>query len=147
MIDGGLQDTPEVGCPVKGWESLGADRKATIDLTSAYRSHAKTVTRRATFGSEDGYVLLEDRIEQPSGPVRWAVVTSADFEIKDRELILKQDGETLIVTRHDRAGGEWKEFSLKPTTSEENPNRGFKLLGFTAPPKNELVLQVSWKLE
>lgn len=147
VIDGGLQDAPKVGCPIKGWESHEADRKATIDLTSAYRSQAKTVTRRATFGNEDGYVLLEDRIQQPSGPVRWAAVTSAEFEINGSELILKQGGETLIVTRHDRAGGEWQEFSLKPATSEENPNHGFKLLGFTAPPKDELVLQVSWKLE
>jgi len=132
---------------VVGWKKDGSDQKVTVNLTAAYRKQAKTVTRRATFGSKDGHFLIEDHLKEPTGAVRWAVVTRADFEIDGAHLTLKQSGKRLVITRLDTAGGEWEEFSLKPSTARENQNEGFHLLGFTAQPKEALTLQVAWKLE
>jgi hypothetical protein len=58
---------------------------------------------------------------------------------------LKRGGKSLVLQREDGSGGEWQEFSLKPATERENPNKGFRMIGFSAPAAARLELRVSWQ--
>jgi len=142
--------TPKEGtrpAPLPSEASTNNSQEATIDLTPAYSGQASKVTRQASFHPTDGSVTLTDRIANPSGPVRWAVVTKAPPKIEGTRVILEQSGKRLVLTRHDESGGAWEEYSLKPATDREEQNKGFHLLGFTAPSTEKLRLEVSWKLE
>ncbi len=147
VIGGKLQAAPEEGCPVSEIEREGAKSAAVVDLGRAYEGQAASVKRRAVFDAADGSVRLTDTIAKPAGAVRWAVVTKVSPKIEGNTVILDQGGKRLVLTRHDKAGGKWEEYSLKPETKEENQNEGFRLIGFTAPAGDELVLEVGWKLE
>ena len=147
VIGGELQKDPHTGCPHTPWQVDDGKLSTTIDLTSVYADQAASAHRRATFGTGDGHVLIEDQLKSPQGKVRWAVVTRANPEIDGSTLTLEQDGQRLVLTRLDTEGGEWEEYSLKPPTEAENQNQGFRLLGFTAEPKESLNLKVGWKLE
>lgn len=142
VIAGKLQSTPKKGCPIlKDAEPLA------IDLSSAYNAQADKVVRFTHWDAKSGAVKLHDEIDGPAGPVRWAIVTKALPRIEGERLILEEEGKRLILIRHDASGGAWEEYSLKPATEREQQNKGFHLLGFTAPPAEKLRLEVSWKLE
>jgi hypothetical protein len=145
VIAGKLQSTPREGCPLL--KSSPGSGDAVIDLTPAYSAQADRVTRAARFEPADGAVSLTDSIESPAGPVRWAIVTKASSKIEGHRLILEQSGKRLVLTRKDKSGGAWEEYSLKPATEREQQNKGYHLIGFTAPPAERLTLEVSWKLE
>ncbi|QJE95471.1 heparinase II/III domain-containing protein [Luteolibacter luteus] len=144
VIAGKLQSTPKQGCPLL--KSASADEVA-IDLTPAYAAQADQVTRSARFQASDDGASLTDLVENPAGPVRWAIVTKASPKIDGERLILEEAGKRLVLTRLDKSGGVWEEYSLKPATEREQQNKGFHLMGFTAPPAEKLCLEVNWKLE
>lgn len=155
VIDGKLQATPKKGCEIireirpPGIEgSSGFSNLSTaVDLSPAYEGQATEVLRCVKWGPGNGAVKLIDQIEAPIGAVRWAVVTKASPRIEGERLILEEAGKRLVLTRQDRSGGAWEEYSLKPATGREQQNKGFHLLGFTAPPAGKLRLEVSWKVE
>lgn len=145
VIGGALQALPKSGCPITTKHLAGHIRSAEFDLTAAYAGQAEKVSRLAAFNMASGDVLLIDRITKPSGPVRWAIVTQAAPAINGSRVTLTQNGKTLVLERRDDGGGAWEQYPLKPKTKRENPNQGFHLIGFTAPPTEKLELKVSWK--
>ena len=147
VIDGRLQAAPKEGCPVSPVMQAGTQHVAVVDLSRAYQDQAKNVERRAMLDEADGSVRITDIIRKPAGPVRWAVVTKAKAKFEGNTVILEEAGKRLVMTRHDRAGGKWEEYSLKPKTKEEQQNGGFRMIGFTAPEGEELRLEVGWKLQ
>ncbi len=147
VIDGQLQKAPEKGCLVSPISREGSKRGVGVDLAPAYAGQAEEVGRVVTFDLADGSVGIIDIVKKPVGPVRWAVVTKATPKIEGSRVILEEDGKRLILERRDKAGGTWEEYSLKPKTEREQQNKGFRLIGFTAPPAEELRLEVGWKVE
>jgi Heparinase II/III-like protein len=146
VIDGKLQAAPKEGCEVSVIQQDGTRTGTVVDLGRAYQGQAGSVKRSAVLDAGDGSVRLTDTIEKPAGPVRWAVVTKAKPKIEGNRVILEEEGKRLLLTRHDKAGGKWEEYSLKPNTKEEKQNGGFRMIGFTAPKGDQLVLEVGWKL-
>jgi hypothetical protein len=142
VIDGKLQGTPKVGCPI---EKSG--EQATIDLSPAYANQASSVVRTASFDRGSGAANLTDRIAKPVGPVRWAVITKAAPKFEGERVILEEAGKRLVLTRKDKSGGAWETYSLKPPTDREKQNEGYHMFGFTAPAADRLTLEVAWKLE
>ncbi len=146
VIDGKLQAAPEEGCTVSEIVQDGSRSGTAVDLGPAYAGQAESVKRRAVFDAKDGSVRLTDTIAKPAGPVRWAVVTQAKVKFEGDSVILEEGGKRLVMKRHDKAGGKWEEYSLQPRTKEEQQNKGYRLIGFTAPKGDELVLEVGWGL-
>ena len=147
VIDGKLQATPRKGCPAASLKRDGNKWSTVIDLTAAYEGQAARVQRIASFDTSSGATLISDTIAKPGGPVRWAVVTKAKPKIEGSRVVFEQGGKRLVLERHDQIGGKWEEYSLKPKTEREQQNKGFHLIGFTAPAADELKLEVSWKVE
>ncbi len=148
VIDGKLQAAPRKGCPVRELKPFAKGRSgAVIDLGTAYAGQAEVVLRTAEFDTSDGSVSIRDRIVKPVGPVRWAVVTRARPSIEGSRVILTENGKRLVLERRDQAGGHWEEYPLKPKTEREQQNKGFHLIGFTAPSADEMELVVGWKPE
>jgi hypothetical protein len=147
VIDGKLQGAPKEGCPVSPVKLAGTSSSTVVDLSRAYQDQAAGVKRGAVLDAADGSVRITDTIAKPAGPVRWAVVTKAKPKIEGNTVILEEGGKRLVMTRHDKAGGKWEEYSLQPKTKEERQNEGFRLIGFTAPKGDALKLEVGWKLE
>lgn len=147
VIDGKLQAAPKEGCPVSAIKQEGTRSGTVVDLGRAYEGQAESVKRSAVLDDKDGSVRMTDTIEMPVGPVRWAVVTKAKAKIEGNTVTLEEGGKRLVMTRHDKAGGKWEEYSLKPKTKEEKQNEGFRMIGFTAPKGDQLVMEVGWKLE
>ncbi len=147
VIDGKLQGAPKEGCPVSAIKQDGTRSGTVVDLGRAYERQAESVKRSAVLDADDGSVRMTDTIAKPVGPVRWAVVTKAKAKFEGNTVILEEGGKRLVMTRHDKAGGKWEEYSLKPKSKEEKQNEGFRLIGFTAPKGEELRLEVGWKLE
>jgi hypothetical protein len=146
VIGDKLQAAPAEGCPVSEIDRKGRASGTVVDLGRAYEGQAESVRRRAVLDAADGSVRMTDTIARPGGPVRWAVVTKARPKIDGDTVILEESGKRLALTRHDKAGGKWEEYSLKPKTDKEQQNQGFRLLGFTAPAGDRVVLEVGWKL-
>ena len=146
VIDGRLQGAPKTGCPVAPVRSEGGKHATEVDLGRAYRGQAAAVKRAVVFDAGEGSVRMTDTISRPAGGVRWAVATRATPEFKGRIMVLKEGGRKLIVTRHDDGGGHWEEYPLKPATARENPNAGYRMVGFTVPAAEELAIEVGWEL-
>src|SRR5690606_26410936 len=108
---------------------------------------ASNVVRALRFDSKDGSVEIRDTVESPVGAVRWAVVTRAAVKLEGRRVVLEEGGRRLVMERRDDAGGAWEEYSLKPPTAEENPNNGFRMIGFTVPAAGKLGLEVVWRVD
>jgi hypothetical protein len=147
VIDEKLQATPREGCVVSPVFTGSSKSGVVVKLAPAYQGQAQEVERSFTFGHTDGSVRTYDIVTKPVGPVRWAVVTKAKLKIEGSRVILEQAGKRLVLERHDQAGGNWEEYSLKPKTEREQQNKGYHLIGFTAPAADELKLEVSWKPE
>lgn len=145
VVGGALQALPKTGCPITKKQLEGHIRSVEFDLTPAYAGQAEKVSRLAAFNAASGDVLLIDTLTQPTGSVRWAIVTQAEPTIEGNRVTLSQAGKKLVIERRDKAGGAWEEYSLKPKTERENPNKGFRMLGFTVPATEELQIKVSWK--
>ena len=64
----------------------------------------------------------------------------------DDQAPVTREGQLIFFFQFLQAGGRWEEYSLKPKTGEEQQNKGFRLLGFTAPAGDRVVLDVGWKL-
>ena len=146
VIDGKLQAAPKEGCPVSMIRRDGTRSGTVVDLDRAYQGQAKGVKRSAVLDEADGSARMVDRITQPVGPVRWGLVTRAKAKIEGDTVILEEGGKRLLLTRYDPAGGKWEEYSLTPKTKQEEQNEGFRMIGFTAPKGDALVLEVGWKL-
>lgn len=146
VIDGRPQAAPQEGCPVSPLKQDGTRSGTVIDLSRAYQDQAESVKRSAVLDAKDGSVRIIDRIAKPAGKVRWAVVTSAKPKIDGDTVTLEEGGKSLVLTRRDRSGGKWEEYSLKPSNPREKQNEGFRLIGFTAPQRDALVLEVGWML-
>lgn len=147
VVNGKNQAAPKIGCPVEPWKTVGPNRETRIDLSTAYEGQAEKVLRRVVMDPKSGAVSLFDTLTKPTGEVRWAVVTKAKPKIDGSRLILEEGGRKLVLTRVDRSGGAWQEFSLKPKSDQEKKNDGYRILGFTAPAAENLGLQVIWRLE
>ncbi len=116
-----------------------------IDLTPVYPKQATTITRTLHFHPTTGEVTLTDNLDSPTDTIRWAAITKATPTFKGKTLILREAGKTLTLTRPQNApGGDWQEFSLKPPTSAENPNTGYRLIGFTVPAQPTIEIKVTW---
>jgi hypothetical protein len=147
VIDGKLQATPRKGCSVAPLTQDGSRWRTVIDLTAAYEGQAAHVQRVASFDASSGATTISDTVVKPVGPVRWAVVTKAKPKIEGPRVILEQSGKRLVLERHVQAGGQWEEYSLKPKTEREEQNKGFHLIGFTAPVTDEVKIEVIWMPE
>lgn len=144
------QATPATGAPLSPWSrenSKGSALCLTANLTAAYAGQAEEVFRKAAFDLKDGTVVMRDRVNQPIGPVRWAVVTKAKAVIDDNLVTLSEQGKVLVLKRLDQHGETWREFSLKPPKEEEHQNSGFRMIGFVVPAAEQLSLEVSWSLK
>jgi hypothetical protein len=147
VIADALQAAPMPGCPVTPWqEEVDQLVGCEIDLTRAYAKQCASAKRMVFFHRANGGATLEDRIEKPTGDVRWAVVTDARFTIQGRTVKLQKNGKTLIMQRKDITGGEWQEFSLQPPTAQENTNKGFRIIGFRVSPSDQVKVRVGWEL-
>ena len=146
VIGDALQEAPMPGCPVTTWSESGSLSTCQINLTAAYAKQCASAMRSVSFDRGSGRVEMSDSLRKPIGSVRWAVVTDAKVEIKDRQVIFRKSGKTLVLQRDDEAGGSWQEFSLKPPTDQENDNEGYCIIGFIAPAQEQLDLRVSWQI-
>jgi hypothetical protein len=147
VIGGKLQDMTASTSPLVDFESNPDGGYATIDMSSAYAGQADKILRRADFNRSNNCISLTDTITGPLESVRWAVVTQADIEIKGSTAILKRNGKSLKVIRNDKHGGTWEVRDARPTTSEENQNKGYRILSFTAPAAENLELSVTFEPE
>ena len=145
VIGNQLQATPLPGAPILTASRQGSRSGVVIDLGPVYPGQAAAVTRTVRFDESNGGVELIDHLANPTGPVRWAAVTKAQFKIDGRNLTLEQDGKTLVVTRLDEHGGAWEEYPLTPDSPEERPNTGYRMIGFTVKPAATLDLHITWK--
>jgi hypothetical protein len=147
MIGDALQLAAVPGCAVSDWADAGPNRAGCeVDLSPAYAKQCTRATRGVIFDRTNGAVTISDVIEKPAGDVRWAVVTDARIKIDGKSVMLEKNGKCLILQRDDNMGGDWREFSLLPPTTEENRNEGFRMLGFHAARCGEVRLRVSWHL-
>lgn len=146
VIGDALQCDPEVGCPVTSWKENGSQSRCEINLTSAYTGQCAEAKRSVMFDRSNGRVELQDVIREARGVVRWAVVTDAAVKIEKRQVILTKEGKSLILRRDDDGAGAWQEFSLKPSTAEEESNEGYRMIGFLTPRAETLEFRVSWHL-
>ncbi len=142
VIDGKLQAAPQEGCKI-----ASGPGRAVIDLKTAYADQAASVLRTAVFDPKDGSVKLSDEIEKPAGPVRWAVVTKAAIKIEGQRVILEEAGKRLVIEKSGPEAAAWEEYSLKPATEREEQNAGYRMVGFTTPAAEKLLLEVKWKPE
>lgn len=146
VINDKIQSTPAKGCPISPWKSVNdSGIECSIDLSTAYSGQVDKATRMVRFNPTSGETRITDVILKPRGPVRWAVVIDSAFTIQGKTITLTNKGKKLTLTRHDSLGGDWQEFSLKPPTSAENPNKGYRMIGFTVPAGEKLSLEVSWR--
>lgn len=146
VINDQIQSTPAKGCPITPWKSVSDSAiECSIDLSTAYAGQADQANRIVRFFPTSGETRMTDTIVKPVGAVRWAVVIDSAFAIQGKTVTLTHQGKKLTLTRHDSLGGDWQEFSLKPPTSAENPNEGYRMIGFTVPAADKLSLHVSWR--
>lgn len=146
-IGGKLQAAPEDGATISALHREGTKSSVEIDLSPVYPGQASNVVRALRFDSKDGSVEIRDTVESPVGAVRWAVVTRAAVKLEGPQVVLEEGGRRLVMERRDDAGGAWEEYSLKPPTAEENPNNGFRMIGFTVPAAGKLGLEVVWRVD
>lgn len=150
VIDGRLQEAPKEPCPIVGSGEEGASRWVEIDLGRAYAGQARRVTRRASFDQGSGKVAITDTIVEPVGAVRWAVVTDAEVEISGNVVHLRKGGETLVLVCNVGIGANlrkvWEVTEAKPPTAREKQNEGYRVVSFTAPKVERMVLEVEWAL-
>ena len=146
VIGDALQLDPKHGASVTAWQTKGDWLQSTVDLTPVYAKQCERGLRHVSFHRQSGNVHLKDEILKPVAAVRWAVVTNAKFSIEGKKLLLQRNGKKLLLEREDNSGGSWQEFSLKPNTEKENQNNGYRLLGFSVPPRDQLQIQVRWQL-
>ncbi|NWK56552.1 heparinase II/III family protein [Verrucomicrobiaceae bacterium N1E253] len=144
VINQQLQNPKSKPCLITAFQSTPEKGSASIDLTQAYTPQAKHIVRSCTLDRSRQQVTIEDAITQPTGPVRWAIVTRAEVNIENNTAILKQSGKELKIIRNDKHGGVWQVLDAKPSLKIENQNQGVRILCFTAPASPQLTLSVSF---
>lgn len=145
VIDDQLQSANRTPAGLLHFGAEPALARAGFDMAPAYQKQAAAVKRTAAFDMATGKVTMEDQLVAPAGPVRWAAVTRAKVRIDGPSVILEEAGKRLVMTRRDDHGGAWQVSDATPPTSRENPNRGFRIVHFTAPAAAELGLRVDWE--
>ncbi|MBT8037486.1 MAG: heparinase II/III family protein [Verrucomicrobiae bacterium] len=144
VINGKLQSPDAKTSPLIEFQSTPLHGYASFNLSSAYQNQADQVIRSCQFDRKNQRITLIDHIDQPTGPVRWAIVTRAEIKIDGATAILRKSGKVLPITRHDTHGGQWEILDATPANTIENPNKGVRILAFTAPATDRLELNVSF---
>jgi hypothetical protein len=145
VIGGKLQDMNALTSPLINFESTPIAGSATINMSPAYARQADKVLRKADFNRENNSVSITDTITAATDPVRWAIMTQAEIEIKGNIALLQRNGKQLKVIRNDKHGGAWEILNASPPTTEENQNENYQILTFTAPVTEELELSVTFE--
>jgi len=121
----------------------------TLDLTAAYPERARRTVRTAELLDRRD-VRLTDRIEGPSGPVRWAMVTDAPTITFDGpHAMLEKDGRRLAARITAPPGATWRlEDPPPPSHERERPNEGVRLLTTTiAPEEGDDAIEIIVELQ
>jgi hypothetical protein len=120
---------------------------ATVDLSEVYEGQVETAERTVRL-LPSGEVVLTDRLAglAPGANVRWGMITPAEAgKPGEKEMLLKQDGDTLRLTIESPPEAVWKIIdTATPRNEWDSPNRGTRMAAFevTAPEDGKLELEV-----
>lgn len=129
------------GCPqrVKGFVAVRVERPGpasavSLDLTSLY-TNATRVVRRGEMAADGRGYALADEVEglRAGAPIRWAMVTRAAPEVRDGDLVLRQDGKALRLSQTGALRGAWRVAPAEGTRPWDSANKGLSQVSFTVP--------------
>ncbi|MCS7238923.1 MAG: DUF4962 domain-containing protein [Thermoguttaceae bacterium] len=123
---------PRAVAPVTHFATSPERMEAEVDLSAAYRQHARKVTRRVVLErlANGRWILtLTDRLEGcPKAEILWQAHTRATPKLSGDRADLSLDGKTLSVRILSPAGAQFELLTCSPPPPQ-NPNKGFQKLG------------------
>lgn len=123
---------PRATAPVTHFAASPERMEAEVDLSAAYREHARKVSRRVVLERVDtGHwtVTVTDRLEGcPGAEIVWQAHTRATPQLSGNQAILTLEGKTLVAEIVSPAGAQFELLSCTPPPPQ-NPNKGFHKLG------------------
>ncbi|QDV64416.1 heparinase II/III domain-containing protein [Crateriforma conspicua] len=132
VINGQLQRAKGFGTIAK----FDAKSATTIvDMSDVYAGQAESV-RRGFRMLDDGSVIIRDELSglKPGDTVRWGMITKAekaDADSTGREMLLRQDGQSLRLTVDGPDDAPWQVIDTATPRSEfDSPNRGTSMVAF-----------------
>ena len=140
MIDGKGQD-PRGWAPV--YESQSKAGALYVKLSGVY-PQAELVGRTVACGQTSARIT-DTVVARGGAPVRWAMNTDAEIELRGRTAILRKRGRA--VKAEILSGGEaWSVGSAQPGNDWESPNPGMRQLvcETAVPPKGELMIRIEF---
>ena len=115
---------------------------ATVNMTDAYKGQATSATRTIELLNRRT-VRVVDKITDPSGEVRWGMVTEADITLDGNKATLSQQGKQLTVEIASPPEAKFEVLSTKPPSSGERQNQGTRMLAARLnPAKGEMKIEV-----
>ncbi|MGC4017680.1 MAG: heparinase II/III family protein [Luteolibacter sp.] len=141
VIGDGLQNPKAASCPVNPFQDREGVTTFTIDLSPAYTDQCKEALRKIAFNGKAHEIDFTDAVKDPTGPVRWQVVTDAKITLDGHTATLEKEGHQIVLSAAND-GAVWKISDAKPPTEKEKQNTGFRILSVEAPKALETVMKV-----
>ena len=118
--------------PIIRYSALKEFPHTVFDLSAVYEGQLAQALRGAAL-LPTGQIVIQDELTAPDHPtsVRWAMVTSAEVELRsDRTALLKQKGKTLGLAVVGDIEMRWTTFSTEPKADYDASNPGTRMVGF-----------------
>ena len=118
--------------PIIRYSALKEFPHTVFDLSAVYEGQLAQALRGAAL-LPTGQIVIQDELTAPDHPtsVRWAMVTSAEVELRsDRTALLKQKGKTLGLAVVGDIEMRWTTFSTEPKDDYDASNPGTRMVGF-----------------
>jgi len=133
--------------PIVGGSVEGERRFTILDLDEVYRGQL-AAARRGIALQGDGTVTIRDEVRTDAAArIRWGMVTRTEVDVVDpRIAILNLDGQTRYLHLDAPADVRWEIFPTAPDRDIEDPNEGFRIVGFhvAVPAGTDATLTVSF---
>ena len=113
--------------------SQGPLSESVVDLSELFTNATKVVRKGIMLA--DGY-RVEDRVEglRAGAPIKWSMYTKAKVERRGDRLVLKEGGETLVMTRQTPCGAsDWSVEKATRGAEWESANDEFTRISFVVP--------------
>ncbi len=145
LVIGDQIQNPNADCKLiefKTGKELGQDDLigyAVADMSAAYEGQARSARRTLTL-LKNGQLIIEDKLEGVSEPVRWGMMTSAGITVDGKKATLsKKTKKSISLDMISAESGPLEILSADPGREIENRNKGFSLLASFADPKDGKV--------
>lgn len=121
-------------------------RHAVVDLSQIFEGQARKVVRGFRVGTGNE-VLIQDEIHgmKPGGTVRWAMMTSAEVELKGNSATLREKERQLQARIATPSGAAFAVVPADPPPNAydaPNPNRRLLVVTVEVPASGDVVLRV-----